>query len=706
MKRQSLLFTIIALISFLFSKSVYAAATIDDIDWNTYATTLGDLFSNGASKSVPVYLLYVSKNGSARFVDGGGNYGMNGILTEVGMAFTIEKTTSGKSTVYHIISNINNKKYYQNQYIAGNYLSIEGNSQSYSTNVFLDRALNNDSRSNWTFEAQSASKQYKIRNATSTKYYLGYTSNIIEAVTSGSSSNWMLVTKESYLNAIKKDLTGQYINVSGLLDDPRLERNHTDQIKWVWNDANGTDHYIGMSANVGKPGTKVGTATDGLASAYGAYTAAEIGNETNKLTQTITGLSAGLYRITCQGFYYNEDGAENTCAYLFANGDKVLIKTISTDDKNSYESLRSTYYEAYRTDTYLGSEYDDSETGYYSKDNLVAGMFLAKSNPYGQDESRYVNEIFVNVGEDGKLSLGFGKDCDEGQVFVDNFKLYFCGNKELFLDATNTVESNIDMTAYPKPVRMLLRRSFVTDKWNALVLPVNLSGDQVKAAFGSDGNGKLSKLIGINAQRLSQIQFEKVDLDKEGLVAGECYIVYVTKQPDVKTGETTTYMYGNETKTAKGPIYYIKGVTQDAYESGIIEKTYKTGEDQYQLNYTGYLYRPGTITVNSGAENRPYILENGNMYHLTADYNYLYGTQWKLEDVNNEGGAKGLTFAIDGEDMGTVTAIEGITAGEGEPVSATEAVYNLNGQRVATAAQMEALPKGVYVIKGKKVLVK
>ena len=93
------------------------------------------------------------------------------------------------------------------------------------------------------------------------------------------------------------------------------------------------------------------------------------------------------------------------------------------------------------------------------------------------------------------------------------------------------------------------------------------------------------------------------------------------------------------------------------------------------------------------------------MYHLTSEYNKLYATYWTLADVENTE-AKSLTFAIDGEDMGTVTAIEGITAGEGEPVSATEAVYNLNGQRVATAAQMEALPKGVYVIKGKKVLVK
>ena len=44
------------------------------------------------------------------------------------------------------------------------------------------------------------------------------------------------------------------------------------------------------------------------------------------MTQTVSNLKPGLYRVTCQAFLIGET---NDCTYLTANNEKVLIKTCS-----------------------------------------------------------------------------------------------------------------------------------------------------------------------------------------------------------------------------------------------------------------------------------------------------------------------------------------------------------------------------------------
>ena len=63
-----------------------------------------------------------------------------------------------------------------------------------------------------------------------------------------------------------------------------------------------------------------------------------------------------------------------------------------------------------------------------------------------------------------------------------------------------------------------------------------------------------------------------------------------------------------------------------------------------------------------------------------------------------------VSFSIDDEDMGVVTAIEGI---ETAPILRTQdAVYTLSGQKVRSSQSLEGLPKGIYIINNKKVIVK
>lgn len=677
MNKRTLLIAIVALVGLCTTNKGHAAATVEEINWSNYAKTVDKV----ADKDTYVYL-YNTK--AKKFLTSGGVYGMEGIFASVGMRFQI--VTSDKNGCHRIISSIDNAD-------QGPCVAI---AETQNQTIYLDRKSEYDntdgymSLNRWRFILDASGKAYSIRNNDDHKtttggywdktyyryyYWMSYSetnNKLVSSSTDKSSTSgyptpdtpdaeWIIVTEADYRAEISR-LEATFINVSGLIYDTRFDRNNADVDQWT------------------KEGNAIvnNTWTREEEGPYGAYNAASIESGTGKLSQTITGLTPGLYRVTCQSFDVT-DGT-NDCAYLFANNEKSLVNTISTEDFGKGTSITTT------------------------NNAIKAGAIFAGNDTYntGEGNQAYTNEIYVMVGKDGILKFGIDKTCEDGMVFADNFELFYCGTQQMFLDANNTstdsrtvtdgTATGIDYTKYKYPVRLNLRRSFTPNAWNAIVLPVDLSGDQVKAAFGN-GDAKLSKLVGINPDRPSQILFQSVDLDNEGLNKGECYIVYVTKGPDLAKGATESYTNNNtESVTIKGPVYHIEGVTQDAYTEATVTKDYTTSVGT--LTFTGYYYRPES--VNAGL----YMMEYGNMYHLTAAYNSLFGTYWTLSYSEESGSSGKLSLAIDGIEEGT-NAIEGITTDKAEQ----EGIYTIGGQRMSQE-DMKLLPKGIYIVKGKKIVVR
>ena len=65
---------------------------------------------------------------------------------------------------------------------------------------------------------------------------------------------------------------------------------------------------------------------------------------------------------------------------------------------------------------------------------------------------------------------------------------------------------------------------------------------------------------------------------------------------------------------------------------------------------------------------------------------------------------KALSFSFDGDS--STTAIENVTRQEDAVVQTDGFVYNLSGQRVGTRNNMSNLSSGIYIVAGKKVVVK
>ena len=738
------------------------------IDWSGYNQSLGDIVSTPAAPN-KIYL-YAKKNN--KFVTVGGRYGAQPILAEVGMNFYVEK----------VANDPNDKRYYIHSWVhnpttahedgTADYLGVEplmdtdqhitlpdGNKSIY---LFVDRGKDNyddnhtisaPERVQWYFQ-QVEKNGYKIYSKFSDnlggftdgverEYYLSYYEGPTEEKTQ---KKFLVVTTDESLaetfyfiqiEDYRKVINSQkkkYINVSGLVQDARFERNNkgidgtnglygdygTTSKNNVWQfryDRNDDAYFFPhwqkdveelayMTAWVGPKGSKV--------------------EKGNYLIQKITGLKPGLYRVNCQGFYFNpndKDDKDNT-SFVFASQDydkisnhQTALKTIEINDW--YKMRDGTYYDSAIDHGLNGF------TDYSIKHCVNAGKIFAESNPYEDkavDSRKYDSSVAVLVkadkdSETGTLYIGAGKRANKGgYAFFDNFQLFYMGDKQWYLDATNTNTEEFKITKngdgsytpsginrnpegddhYEYPVTYNIRRYFHEGQWESLILPCTLTGDQVKQTFGGDQEVKLSVFDKVEG---TCVYFKAVDLDNEGIVAGKPYIIKVGKKADIETkNDEYTFPWGNNTVKVKGPIYQVKGVVPPTFTGNGVTTEDKTSAGD-KVQFHGFYYDPGAAPAGA------YVVNNGNMYHLiTSAWNSFVGTSWYVTITDAQGNAKALSFSFDGDS--STTAIENVTRQEDAAVQTDGFVYNLSGQRVGTRNNMSNLSSGIYVVAGKKFVVK
>ena len=441
------------------------------------------------------------------------------------------------------------------------------------------------------------------------------------------------------------------------------------------------------------------------------------------LIQKITGLKPGLYRVNCQGFYFNPgniNDKDNT-SFVFASQN---INDIS--NQTALKTIESNDWYMMHDGTYNGSAIDHGLNGftdYAIKHCVNAGKIFAESNPYEDkavDNRKYDSSVAVLVKKDagsttGTLYIGAGKRAnDGGYAFFDNFQLFYMGNKEWYLDATNTNKSeftttkndndnyhtpsgiNHNLDQYNYPVTYNIRRYFNVGKWESLILPCSLTGDQVKQTFGGDKEVQLSAFKEVEG---TCVYFKTVNLDTDSIVAGKPYIIKVGKKADIETkNDVYTFPWGNDiTVKVKGPIYQVKGVVPPTFTDNDVTIVKEiTGGDKVQ--FKGFYYKPDFAPAHA------YVVNNGNMYHLSSDWNNFVGTSWYVTITDAQGNAKALSFSFDGDS--STTAIENVTRQEDAAVQTDGFVYNLSGQRVGTRNNMSNLSSGIYVVAGKKFVVK
>lgn len=710
------------------------AQTIDDMLLNV-AVDPADVAGQKDADGNPVYV-YLYNVTNHKFVHGGGEFGAQAVLSDRGIRFEVTKTTEGEYGEYRLESAI------FNPFHKGGCLGVDIWNEGGSRNTFktyIDRGTD-DSDISFT-PVDGKNKIYKLSFSGDRQrtywysYYHGDDGVGYVHVSTRTQDEWCLIKRADYntiLGAVAQQ--GRY-NITGLIGSSRFLRNVSDAIHRFWDvkglDYNNDDYCTTIDPNLGAiPEDGVDFENNnGYARAYGAFGCLEIGavnasaQSPVEFYQKITGLKPGLYMVEAQAFFDKNDYAKymegkydipNTTdasnAYLFANGAETLIPVLNDAD-----------YRDFNTDVTTLSNALEGTNRQYFRRNVAAAYFLAKGNAYEPDESFQRVRVYVNVGTDGILTLGVKKKGTEGRVYVDNFGLYYVGDNKIGLDAYQRDVNKVDQNKYQQQYPFHLSRKFVlsekdpinpeNDKWNwnAITLPMDVYASQITETFGEDA--KLCKLEGVNLQNKDQILFTPVDLSdnsKPAIERGGCYLICVTKGPEFPEGEAYTFLVKKENdpnQTSQymtfpyGNIYTINGVSCPDGMLTPAENTVTT-EDR-KLSYTYFYHRPGEKQGDTPVPAGSYVMSGGKMYHLPQAWDGLLGTCWYITDLTTSSNSK--VMAIEGE--GGTTDINGIVT-EVPGDKAMEGVYNINGQKVADGTSLEGLPKGIYIVNGKKHVVK
>lgn len=257
-----------------------------------------------------------------------------------------------------------------------------------------------------------------------------------------------------------------------------------------------------------------------------------------------------------------------------------------------------------------------------------------------------------------------------------------CPEEFLVLDEDETLD---DERQNLTKATMVFHRTFTTGKWNSLILPVDMNAEQVKAAFGAE-----AKIARFNRLEDKWIYFLPVEPDADGnmLKANIPYIINPTKQP---TAVNRTYNVGGEnTKHINGFVYTVTGIAYDNQTATLQheDKEFTTGMTHY-----GSYENPTVVPADS------YILHrSGDMVHTAVEHPSIKSYRTWLRETTPSG--ETLQMRVEQND-GPSTGIKVIE----ETAKNANAVYNVNGMRM-NSSNTNNLPKGVYIINNKKVVIK
>lgn len=299
---------------------------------------------------------------------------------------------------------------------------------------------------------------------------------------------------------------------------------------------------------------------------------------------------------------------------------------------------------------------------------------LVTTMPFNKLKIEQVNPVKVaNTLQIGGIALT--SDINEDGTSTD------CPEEFLVLDEDETLDDNRNLTK----ATMVFHRTFTKGKWNSLILPVDMTADQVTAAFGKDT--KLAKFDKYDKNWIYFSPVEESDAYGNILKANIPYIIKPTRLPD---SVNRNYNVGSgKEKHIDGPVYTVTGIYYGGQPTEM--KCEDTGSSTNGMTHYGsYVYRQEVPA-------KSYMLSKGDMVHTSKVHNVKSYRSWLEETTPSE---KTLQLKVSDSDNSTT----GIKVIEEAPQNAN-AVYNVNGMRM-NSSNTDNLPKGVYIINNKKVVIK
>ena len=578
---------------------------------------------------------------------------------------------------------------------------------------------------------------------------------------------WKIITKNEYYKLFKTAPANMksVVDASFLITCPDFRINDTDAAKWKIGGENLPNdvesHVYFGDKKMYKTYNVIGNTkdeswigrTEPHQQKYGQYFYCYTkGLRGFTFYQDVKVHKGGWFLLRCNGF-----STANSSDNITTNGKPLANLFITVLDANN-----KPIKEIYSTATLDGISQADAET----LGNTYEGAGIGRAFFEGKYENQV--QICLDKAPNGKeitsdnpvtLRIGFYVDptpdgkpavAEDELTAVDNFKLLYAGprrNPELILDEESTdLRYLTEAKDEYKNTVLHLNRKLNANMWNSLILPVDLTWGQMKRTFGDAV--KVAKLAALTENSVQFVTVEPKNDDDVMVTAFEPYIVfppytqvksapYTVEHFYTSKGEDNSEWLGKDykpskdennrlTKTLKADHYDITMVTLDReklneylnttnWESkttfsangggmvckGTMAKTYENGKilsNRDDLNGDYFMYKGKLIQVPSGNK------ENGGE-------RYSYGLKafrcWFELTANTSGKPSQFSLLIDGvEDSTTGIADIHCSTDRTSYKRGIDGVFNMNGQMVRRSCSLEGLPKGMYVVDGKKIIIR
>ena len=577
-----------------------------------------------------------------------------------------------------------------------------------------------------------------------------------EQVTLGELYQWRLISEEEFIQVLNDIIIKINPSVSSLIPDRDFCRNSevfdsswkmegqgsgsTGRLGYTWgiyHGKNGQNAYYDNQA-WDKPLRLKGQFGDGSTgigmkdSKYGFLSFEGVGRTYAEFEVP----RQGWYEVQCYGFVQSRLDHD---AYLFA-------KVKGSNSESSYGGISKTKLTKVDWEKF--------------KDKNTEAGFLEVGKELTKNGEAYKSTLWICVTaeqfESGQVTLQVGVEKNEATqsaatqhngkdyyydtdwVCVDDFRATYMGEAPVFFYEDEESLDYLNLSGEPQQHNqafmdpnenghysgaVCLERTFKKDQWNSFSFPLPLTGVQIREAFGN--NAVLAKLnsIGEMSQNPNVIDFETVSLKTTNTVVepGNFYLLKPTADPvkgiDSRGDEAEFYQMGrmffsiNEEESDSETFPFLDltkwndgtqtftGETNNGIASVNYVQTAKYKD--FKVNSDGSYI--GTVDNNIYAPNGAYVVSNNTIFHINKDTRLKGFRGWLTLDTPIPPSGT-PTMAVNGKftTEGTETAIGELPIRMQLPSST--AVYDISGRRIGTIGMN--LSKGLYIVNGKKYLVK
>ena len=305
--------------------------------------------------------------------------------------------------------------------------------------------------------------------------------------------------------------------------------------------------------------------------------------------------------------------------------------------------------------------------------------------------------IFSNTAKLGLAGFTFkqGIHAIYNQVMPDA-KHYECRATGDFVNVSTVkdvvLEDGKDYSA-PKDAtnaNVTLNRTFYKNRWNAICLPYSINRRQIEDVFGDGTMVVLMNEINTSTKKVMFIEHANQDI-----IAGYPYLIFPTTKDD-------------KGKTNHDPI---PGITTRATFGKVDSPLFSVGTDG--ITYPGAamqsdaLVFKGTFTNTTLTEGSYVVTNNGVLSRISKDGMNIRPYRSYIYFNRQTAGAKAISLQnmnVNGfeNDEDNTTGIENLLFESGILTHSAD-VYSIDGQLVRSKAlNFNGLPKGVYIVNGKK----